>query len=295
MLNGEIGTIDGDAQIKGIINLVLLILMINRTSKIMELLGDEEIKRKAYVEKQFFLETLIANLYVYNLDMKNDKDYFAYGAGVDYYSRDSFIIDIPRLGQFGFHYKYNQGIVRRNIVHKVDSILERKHELGQISKDELQEEQAKINKDTIIPKYKGLFNEYIIGFPMETTNETYDELARILNINNHEDTQLTEVQLEQGKDINKREIYYAAIKLGWGRYKLYRLAESLNNTRQQNRTSLIRLEDLIRIGNSCIAETRARERRTVDEIVTANIATYGKRPRKLDGSRKQEANKDNRN
>ena len=279
-VKGEIGTIDGDAQIKGIINLVLLILMINKTSKIMEIEGNETMKKKAYAEKQAFLETLIANLYVYNLDMKNDKDFFAYGAGIDYYSRDSFIIDIPKLGQFGFHYKYNQGIVRRNIVNKVDSILERKKELGQISKEELQEEQAKINKDTIIPKYKGLFNEYIIGFPMETTNETYDELARILNIDNHEDTQLTEVQLEQGKDINKREVYYAAIKLGWGKYKLFRLAESLNNTKQQNRTSLISLDALMDIGDSCIKATRATERRAVDDTVKANMEIDRKRPRK---------------
>ena len=273
MLNGEICTIDGNGQIEGTINLVLLILIINKTSKIMEIEGNEQLKKKAYADKQALLETLIASLYVYNLDKNNNTDYFAYGAGIDFYSRDSFIIDIPKLGQFGFHYKYNIAIVKRNIVRKIDSILQRKFELGQITKEELKEEQAKVSQETVMPKYRGQFNEYIIGFPMETTSETYNELARILNIDNHLETPLTEVQFAQGEDINKREIYYAAIKLGWGKDKLFRLAESLSNNKPQRQSSMISTETLMEIGKSCIEQTKASERRDVERKNQEDIRT----------------------
>ncbi len=161
-LEGILGTGDPEDQEIGIEQTALLMLMYNRLSKKCD--GPE--KREYYLKKDRAMKDLIASLYI--IEKTGGEDYenkYSYGINEDEERYDALCIDLPYIGQIGIHFGHKRDSIIADAKNTAKSILEKKQELGEISKEELEVLQEDI-KDDILPEYTGCFFEGVSAIPI---------------------------------------------------------------------------------------------------------------------------------
>ena len=230
----EIGTIDPCDQEYEIKYIALLALMSNRLSKAFkQILENQELdkdtkekiedsKDKAYAAKDEAMSYLISSIYVLEKTGGDEyKDKFCYGNEInnrnDEDAENSFLIDIPFLSQISLHYgkDENKEDIINNAKAQVKSILNRKIELGQIDKQEVEKIISEMETDGVNHDYEGVGYEYVGGLPTEDLSYELEEKRKEMGLANvlPEDIGIEEIKKISRSGLNAREMHYLAVKL----------------------------------------------------------------------------------
>ena len=294
-LQSEIGTVNSKEQQEGIKQMALLLLLCNRTGKECKARGKkvENDKREllfyngknitadvaqklekmqaksekynnalksAMLFKDYVLSDLIANLYVLKHTEKTDKISMLYGNRKDEHGKDAFAIDIAKIGQVCVHYgsKEKMELIRVKAIKKAQTMLNIKHKLGQLSKEEAERLKNEITEENIMPEYKGKLYEYVAGIPIEYAGQEIEKVCKHLGIYKVPAGKITAGDMNAiylSNELNDREKYYLAVKLGVPDKRLIQLSEQLKQKQvSQNATIL---------GRKMLKATTPEERRNL--------------------------------
>ena len=250
---GEIGTIPIEDQVYQIKNITLLMLMSNRLAKLygkkLENACLDEQKRQTYEKNQNELLTLkhnitsdlIASLYI--IRKTGDKEYtdlFLYGENRKEGEQDSFVIDLPYVGQISVHYGYHKKHIIEEARDKVISILERKMELGQIEKEEFGKLKRELEEGKVLPMYRGNIYEYVSGLPIEYIGKNTKEKIKQLGLDKKLPEEITHKDINKMIEggLNEREAYYLAVKLGFPKLQLQKVINLYSQIEMPKETKL---------------------------------------------------------
>lgn len=279
-VQGEIGLIDEEEQYDGIFNIALYTLMTNRVGKMFlhekkqnsninkeEKAKYNEAYRNLMLEKNSATIKLIYSLFIYKKTV-NDNDFF-YGHRIDKDGNDNIVIDLPVYGQISVHFakKENAKDVLERIKYEATQstqlILNKKLELGQITKEKYEEIQNKLDKNDVFPEYTGKLYEYSSGIPLDYCGEKFKEAQKhfrlskkMVNEINNEDI----IRISQDEKYNSREIYYFGIKSDFSKQQLEMLSIKLqerDGDLVQEAKQKININEL---GKEVIEQTTAEER-----------------------------------
>lgn len=204
-----------------------------------------EIKyRNAMFIKDTSLSNLMACLYVFNETEEEYRDTISYGKREDDKGKESFAIDIPYIGQICVHFGRTEKMemLRKIAKEKAATILDRKCELGQLSKEETEKIKKQLSDDTILPEYKGKLYEYSAAIPLEYEGNKIKEVKQILSLDKKlpEDINEDDINRICNSRLNDREKYYLAIKLGMQKAQLEQMTMKLQviNVKKMGRDML---------------------------------------------------------
>lgn len=153
-----------------------------------------------YDLKSKSLKYLMTELYIYN---NKCKDGYIYGLDWDENKGKKIIVDLPKLGQISLHFGSEAKYVIDDSKQMIQDILQKENN----------------NQKTVIniPKYNGKLYEFTNNFPIIYKNNKIKEIEKSLNLENKSETeivnQLFDLKVNE-REINDREVYYLALKLG---------------------------------------------------------------------------------
>lgn len=278
---GEIGTIEPKNQAYEIRNIALLMLMSNRLSK--EYKNrleknkqlDEDTKAKYSKNERDLLvwktnatSDLIASLYVLKKTGGEEySDFFSYGERKDDNNKDTFVIDLPYMGQISVHFGPGKNNVIEEAKNKAMSILERKRALGQIDKKELKQLREELSVNKILPKYTGRLFEYTSTLPIEYIGSfAKEKISEVgLDQKSQKDIETKDIKAMQISGLNAREAYYLAIKLGFSKKQLEEVIKVYGERKISNEE---------KFGHGAIRMTTADERAKVLQFEKRNLQNY---------------------
>ena len=227
-VSGYIGCAEtADEQLDGITNMALLMYLSNRLSKQYKFKASENIteeKRAFYNKnektlltwKDIALSDIIASTYVLSKTYKEYQNYFSYGNRVDNKNRSTFVIDLSYIGQICVHFGWNENkkVILERAQNSVKSILEKKVELGQITKEQLIKITSELEKEGVLPEYEGKLYEYVTAMPIEYIGDNIKKYRKIFGSKLPEDITSEDVIKMKKRGLNQRELYYFFIKMG---------------------------------------------------------------------------------
>ena len=274
-LEGEIGTIDDIDQMDGITNLALLALCANRITKFPKAKNQEN-KRKDRTKSNFYtikneaMSSLLASILVLSEASEEYQEFFSYGNRIDEKGNSTLTIDLPYFGQISLHYGSNdiKELIINTAKAKARSILERKCELGQIEKEEM--EKIEISNDTILPQYTGRLYEYDAGFPLENEIDL-DYYRQEIGIKNKLPEDINKEDIKNFycyPGLNDREKNYLAIKSGFSKRQMEELLlwmDPLSDINAQRKG--LNAIDARKLGKECMKEISAEERKSVNATI----------------------------
>lgn len=221
----------------GIIQTALLTYASNRAAKKMEEKEDnanDKAKRIEYRNtrngfykmKRDALVTLLSEIYVLANTSEEYKDYFSYGRRFDEEGDYTFVIDVPYVGQVSIHLGNDQNRVWKKAIDNTKKILKRKLELGQISEEEFEQINEKLEAngfEEICPKYGGELVEFNNALPIEFIGDEVKRIRKEIGMieqngrrvfKSPEDFTVEDIAKAKKIGLNYREIYYFFLKMG---------------------------------------------------------------------------------
>ena len=283
-LSGELCCTNDNTQLDEISCLSLLMLLSNRIQKEKKIQNisksepwSQQKNQKEYYKKNEALTNLIASLYVISKTEDGYGEYFSYGEFQDNNQKYAFVIDLPYYGQISVHFgnARNHDVDLEQSRDKAKSILKRKAELGLINgqtRDKLINELDN-NNSSVIPKYTGRLYEFASGIPFEFAGNRVKNTIKRLGFStfdpekmNHDDM----LKICQSHELNDRERYYLAIKMGFPKYKLEELLSCMKGVRQKQQNQQAKL-DTKKIGSAMLSETTPEERLKIKETEKREI------------------------
>lgn len=155
-------------------------------------------------------------------------------------------------------------------------ILNKKLELGQITKEKYEEIQNKLEKNDVFPEYTGKLYEYSSGIPLDYCGEKFEEAQKhfglskkMINEVNDEDI----IRISQDGKYNSREIYYFAVKSDFSKRQLENLSIKLQERDGDLVQEFKEEVNIKKLGKEVIRTTTAEERQVVarHEQITQNL------------------------
>ena len=229
-------------------------------------INDYKEKYKLLLQKKSDATTkLMYSLYLYK-EIENDNDFY-YGHRIDNFGKDTFVIDLPIYGQISVHFGSKQNLEQIKHIAKqsAQKIMERKLELGQVTKEKYEQITNNINEDTIFPEYTGKLYEYSSVIPLDYCGTKYEQVQKDIKVLSKQSNILTDEDIKQISENNKynsRELYYIAVKSDWTKSQLELLSKYLMERDKIKDTNKI---DVTSIGKEAIQLTTAEERKIVRE------------------------------
>ena len=219
-VSGLIGCTDDPAeQLDGITNMALLMYLSNHISKSCRIAyhGEKNIDIKKNLKrtekglllwKDIALSDLIASIYVLSKTSKEFENYLSYGSRLDDENKPSFAIDLPYIGQLCVHFGWEE---RKQIVLKrakgtVQSILEKKLELGQVTEEQLHNITTDLETDGVLPEYEGKLYEYVGIMPVEFAGEGVEKYRKMLGNKLPEEITRKDTGMLVRQGLNDREL-----------------------------------------------------------------------------------------
>ena len=291
----EIATVSPKEQLEGIKQMAMLLLLCNRvgkecrarnkklenekkeilfyngkniTQEISEKLEKMQAKSKIYTQglknsmlcKDYVLSDLIANLYVLKHTAKTDKVSMLYGNRKDQEGNDAFAIDVAKIGQVCVHYgsKEKMELIKVKAAQKAQTMINHKCKLGQLTQEEAEQIKREITEENIIPEYKGKLYEYVAGIPIEYSGKEIEKVCKQLAIYGKTAEKITGSDMKaiySATNLNDREKYYLAVKLGVPAQRLMQLSEQLKQKQVSQSANAL--------GRKMLKETTPEERRNL--------------------------------
>ena len=197
----------------------------------------------AYTWKHTALISVIASTYVLSKTSNDYKDFFSYGNRMDDEGKPTFVMDLPYIGQICVHFGWDE--MKQTILDsakkQAETILEQKVKLGQITERKYGKIISELDKEGILPEYKGKFYEYNTGIPIEYVGERFKKARKIIDNKLPENIIKKDLNKLKTLGFNDREIYYFCIKIGAPEKVLIRakeLAKDLEVNNIENRQSM---------------------------------------------------------
>lgn len=237
-----------EEQLDGITNMALLMYLSNRVSKEYKAKANktdnlEKVKNYKKRENQLLIwkgisiSDIIASIYVLSKTSEEYADYFSYGSRTDDENQPSFVIDLPYIGQLCVHFGWEErkNDIVQNAQYSIESILQKKVELGQITEEQLNKIKLDLYKNGVLPEYEGKLYEYVGAMPIEYIGKKVSEIRTF--IGNKLPEEITNEDVKKVTDkykLNKRELYYFFIKMGAPKSVLNSISEVSKSISQKS-------------------------------------------------------------
>lgn len=291
---------DLDINLDGIMQLTQLMVFSNRIAKIEKRNREKnnikdatEYEKKALTIKNMAMRLLITNIFVYN-NVLLEEDEISFGIRKDKNNLDTFVIDCPTLGQFCVHFGNSKKDIMEEAEKQISSILKTLEKEKRISNDE----RIELEQKEILPKYgdeekndsRKLF-EYCSAIPLVGYRKDINEKQKTVFyegdllkecMQKYKNIFYGDIDEDSIRDIlkcgelNVRELYYLAIKLGCNKSALCKIVDvgqeltpkqDESEKKHKNQKIEPKPEESLRdIGNQCIEATTIEERNVAKQI-----------------------------
>ena len=227
-VSGTIGCAEtSEEQLYGITNTVLLMYLSNQLSKEykhkynneLDIEKMEELKNnenKWLNVKDISLADAIATTYVLSKTEEEYNNYFSYGSRIDNEGKNTFVMDLPYIGQICVHFGWEKKkeVILQRASDTVKTILEKKLELGQITEEQLNKVISELELNGVLPEYEGKLYEFVGSMPIEYIGENIKKYRKMIGNKLPEDITSEDIEKLKNAGLNERELYYFFIKIG---------------------------------------------------------------------------------